>query len=327
MSLSHLPPTTESVVHVLNDPLFRKGSAEHTEDPGGPVYRQIDRAVRRNAPIEIVLPSFAGRPHNPAAHRRVGPDLGELYALQRLKNIADAVKSFYEPGVIFTLILDGRAYRPFYGYSDDEAMPYRANLERQITALGAHGQLRLVDMHDIMAARSSELESIDELVRHEVRLAWESGAVAERDALVRALRQGTETTAISAAVIELYKSGAHEHIDLRRFFGEAETAMQERAEHTAFEYAVLMTKLRELNVIAEAFEGAVRGTVHPKPGQYSPRLSDPRTTISPWHGVAIEQPDGSIVTRYEAVVYQDFEDFTAVFVDGDEAPFYYKRRR
>ncbi|UAJ78259.1 L-tyrosine/L-tryptophan isonitrile synthase family protein [Leifsonia sp. ZF2019] len=104
-------------MHVLNDPLFRKGSAEHTEHPGGPVYRQIDRAVRRNASIEIVLPSFAGRPHNPAAHRRVGPDLGELYALQWLKNIADAVKSFYEPGVIFTLILDGRA-RAAAGHRD-----------------------------------------------------------------------------------------------------------------------------------------------------------------------------------------------------------------
>lgn len=47
----------------------------------------------------------------------------------------------------------------------------------------------------------------------------------------------------------------------------------------------------------------------------------------PWHGVAVEEPDGGIVTQYEAAIYQDFEEYTAVFLQGDEAPFYYTRRR
>jgi pyoverdine/dityrosine biosynthesis protein Dit1 len=316
--------TAEAILSVINDPRFRKGPAENAHHPSGLALRKIAQAIRTGAPVEIVIPSFAGRPHNPAAHRRVAPDLGELYALQRLKNISDAVRGFYEPGILFTLVLDGRAYRPFYGYSDDEAMTYGPNLERQIDLLGARGQIRTVDMHDLMASRRDELAGIDSLVRHELRRVWDSGEYLSKAHLIQALRQGTETTAISAALVELYKSGSANQIDVVTFFREAESVVTERAEHTAFEYAVLMTKLRKVNLIGTAFRHALRGTVHPKPGQYSPRLADPSTTISPWHGVAIVHRDKRIVTEYESVVYEEFDRYTAVFVDGDEAPFFYE---
>lgn len=316
--------TANDIVGVLNHPRFRKGREADVLDPLGDALRKIDRVVRTGAPVEIVLPSFAGRPHNPAAHRRVSPDLGELYALQLLKNISDAVKLVYPPGVLFTLILDGRAYRPFYGYSDDEALTYGTDLERLIGMLGARGQLRTVDLHDLIAARRSELDAMDTEVRHTVRAVWRSPAFAAREDLVQALRQGTNTVAISSALSELYKSGRWSGVDLEAFFTEAETITRERAEHTAFEYAVLMTKLKAADVIGAAFWGALRGTVHPKAGQYSPRIADPGTMISPWHGVGIARQDGRISTEYEAVVYQDFEQYRAVFVAGDEAPFYYE---
>jgi L-tyrosine isonitrile synthase len=316
--------TEEAVLSVINDRQFRKGPEANARHASGFALRKIAQAIRTGSPIEIVLPSFAGRPHNPAAHRRVAPDLGELYALQRLKNISDAVRGFYEPGIVFTLILDGRAYRPFYGYSDQEAMAYGPNLERQIDLLGARGQIRTVDMHDLMASRRDELEGIDSLVRHEVRRAWDSGEYLFKEHLIHALRQGTETTPISAALVELYKSGSANRIDVVSFFREAENVITERAEHTAFEYAVLMTKLRKVNLIGTAFRHALRGTVHPKLGQYSPQLADPSTTISPWHGVAIVRRDLRIVTEYESVVYEEFDSHTAVFVSGDEAPFFYE---
>ncbi|NQX04920.1 L-tyrosine/L-tryptophan isonitrile synthase family protein [Rathayibacter sp. VKM Ac-2856] len=272
----------------------------------------------------MLLPSFAGRPHNPAAHRRVAPDLGELYALQLLKNISTAVSQVHRPGVLFTLVLDGRAYRPFYGYSDDEAMPYSSHLQRHIDLIGARGRLQIVDMHDLMTARRGELDEIDEKVRREVAATWDDQSFGHRKDLVRALRQGTETTAISAAFIELTKSGDIEGVDAQALLREAVEIVGERAEHTAFEYAVLLTKLRELDVLGAAFPQAVRGTVHPKPGQYSPRIKNPATRISPWHGVAIRTPSGEIRTEYESRIYQEFESYEGVFIAGDEAPFFYR---
>lgn len=317
-------PTAHAIIEILNSDEFRKGPESNLRDESGRTAERIDRAIRCGSPIEIVIPSFAGRPHNPAAHRRVSPDLGELYALQRLKNISDAVARVYPPAVLFTLILDGRAYRPFYGYSDHEAMPYSRNLEAMIGWLGARGQIRTVELSDLIAARANDLEALDTLVRHSVRSAWDSPHFPARDELVRALRQGTETTAISAGLIELYKSGSWREVDLCALFARAEAITHQRADHAAFEYAVLMTKLKRAKVIDSAFFGAMRGTVHPKPGQYSPRLTAVETSISPWHGVAIVRKDGSIVTEYESVVYEDFERYCAVFIDGDEAPFFYE---
>ncbi|XXM90606.1 L-tyrosine/L-tryptophan isonitrile synthase family protein [Clavibacter nebraskensis] len=100
---------------MMNEERFRKGPSHFPWDASGDVLRRVADAIRCGRPVKVVLPSFAGRPHNPAAHRRVAPDLGELYALQLLKNISDAVSVVYAPGVLFTLVLDGRAYRPFYG--------------------------------------------------------------------------------------------------------------------------------------------------------------------------------------------------------------------
>lgn len=175
-----------------------------------------------------------------------------------------------------------------------------------------------------MSARASELSDIDERVRSSISEKWTDKSFPQRAHLIRALRQGTETTAISSALIEMYKSGDSFPISVQDFADQAELIVQERAEHTAFEYAVLMTKLRELDVIGRAFPQAIRGTVHPKPGQYAPILKNVRTIISPWHGVAILTASGEIVTEYESMIFQEFERFRAVYIYGDEAPFYYE---
>lgn len=314
----------EQVLTVMTDPEFLVGPPDLPLDPEGTVRRRVERSVRLGEAVEVVLPSFAGRPHNPAAHRRVAPDLGELYALQLLINIDDAVQQVYPPGLVFTLLLDGRAYRPFYGYSDDEAVPYAGNLQQLIDLLGARGRLRLVDLQDLLTARTDEFAAIDDHVRRVVREHWDDPRFTQRDDLVRALRQGVETTAVSAALIEAYKSGDLETIDGNALLREAAEIVGERAEHTAFEYAVLMTGMRELDVIGRAFPTAVRGTVHPKAGQYAPRIKSRSTLISPWHGVAVESADGSIATVYETEIYQEFDRYQSVFLPGDEAPFFYR---
>lgn len=312
---------TERILRVLNDPRFRKGEPWHIDHPESLVRRQVRASVRAGRQIEMILPSFAGRPHNPAAHRRVAPDLSELYALLRLDDVSRAVQAVYEPGLRFTIVLDGRAYRPFYGYSDAEGLNYGARLEDLISMLGAADRLHLVDLADIVAEHSDQLRSVDESVRSEVSSWWCSENLGP---LVSALRQGTETTAISIALIELSKQDGLGDLDVRELLTEAQRIVAKRAEHTAFEYAVLMTKLKRIDLFGQTFPQAARGTVHPKPDQYSPRMTGPLTSISPWHGVAIIEPDGQIVTRYESHVFADPDAHVAVFVHGDDAPLYYR---
>lgn len=57
------------------------------------------------------------------------------------------------------------------------------------------------------------------------------------------------------------------------------------------------------------------------------READIYPSSSAWHGVAVLEPRGRIVTRYESLVYQEPAEHTAVFIEGDDAPFFYRRHR
>lgn len=314
----------DDVVRIMEHETFRKGPKGNLLHDGTTNLVKIEKAIQANEPIEVVIPSFAGRPHNPAAHKRVSPDLGEMYALLHLQDISRAVSHIYPPGIMFSLILDGKIYRPFYGYSHDEAMPYEKNLNRQIESLNATGCLRTVDMWDLYRARCDEVNKIEDDVRSYVSGQWNDNDLPARKALIEALRQGVETTPITAALIEMYKSGSYKQVNLTEYFDRAEQALLMRAEHAAYEYTVLLTIMRRLDLIPAAFPDAIRGTVHPKPNQYSPVMRHRDTVISPWHGTAIVRIDGSIVTEYEAIIYQNPSRYKAWFIEGDEAPFFYQ---
>lgn len=157
--------TAEKIVEILEDPIFRKGPSGNLLADGKTNLMKIKTAIQNEDPIEIVIPSFAGRPHNPAAHKRVSPDLGEMYALLHLLDISTAVQQVYSPGIKFTLILDGKIYRPFYGYSHDEAMSYEKNLRTQIRDLGASQFIETVDMWDVYENRRGEINAIENDVR------------------------------------------------------------------------------------------------------------------------------------------------------------------
>ena len=79
-----------------------------------------------------------------------------------------------------------------------------------------------------------------------------------------------------------------------------------------------------MELLARKFPDALRGTVHQKPGQYSPYLVRETTKIVPWHGVAVMRRDGGVDCVYESEIWEAPERYTAVFVDGEYTPFYYE---
>lgn len=100
---------------------------------------------------------------------------------------------------------------------------------------------------------------------------------------------------------------------------------QRIARETAFEYMVFLTVIKEMRLISERFPTAVRGTVHPKPGQYAPRLTHPSVHIAPWHGVGILLPDGHVNSVYEAHVWANPQGFRGVYLAGEYTPFFYEQ--
>lgn len=322
-------PSVASVTDAIVDVLTRR---DHMRGPvedvrGNPeVVGKIERCVADGLPVQVVIPSFPGRPCNPLTHQRVQPDLSEAYAFVRLHRIALDLRAVYEPGVTFVILLDGQVYNPFYGFPVEAEFQYPRDLEAQVRALGVEQTVSFVDLQDLVDERADEFAAVRAEVEPEIRAHWDDPVNPFRDELVETMRLGTNTVAVNAAAVQLVKwrdRDADEY-QAAKLIRAMQDAVEERARATAFAYMVFLVTLRRMDLIASAFPRAIRGTVHPKPGQYSPWLVHPSTTIAPWHGVAVIRPDGVVNTVYESKLYERHADYRGVYLEGEYTPFYYE---
>jgi pyoverdine/dityrosine biosynthesis protein Dit1 len=312
----------ERVLDVLLHPGHCRSPEEHVR--GQPVVTEkVERSVAAGEPVRIAIPSFAGRPCSPLTHLRVQPDLSEAYAFVLLHRISLHVRAVYEPGVHFVIVLDGTTYNPFYGYTVEAEHQYPRDLRALIEALGVERSVSLVDLQDLVDERADEFEEVREQVLPEIEQHWDDPDNAFRDELVETMRLGTNTVALTAAAIQLLKWSEDEPgPELIRAMRDA---VEERARATAFAYMVFLVTIRRMRLIETALgDDIVRGTVHPKVGQYSPLLVHPTTTVAPWHGVALIRRDGVLNTVYESKLYEHPERYRGVYLEGEYTPFFYE---
>lgn len=314
-----------AVFDILNLSEYRRGPAEHLADIRDRVLSQIAERITAGQPVRIVIPSFPGRPYNPITHQRVAPDLGEAFAFALLNRISRHVGAVYPPGVQFIICLDGTVYNPFYGYTNEADHQYPVDLQRFIRELDAQDAIAIIDLQDLIDRRHQEFLELRREIRSEVAADWSKEDYKSRGDLIETMKMGTNTVALNAAAVYLIK-----YLDPKQDVTELVTRMRAavdtRARHTAFEYLVFLVTIRRMKLIENAFPDAIRGTVHPKPSQYSPYLVSKSTTIAPWHGVAVLRTDRSIDTVYESEIFSEPHRYTAVYVRGDYTPFYYEEK-
>ncbi len=317
--------TANAILDILNLSQYRRGPAENLNAIREQLISRISGRVATGQPIRVTIPSFPGRPYNPITHQRVAPDLGEAYAFVLLSRISRHVAIVYPPGIHFIICLDGTVYNPFYGYTNEADHQYPSDLREFINRLGVQDSVSLVDLKYLVDERYQEFQQLHASMRAEVTDEWSRPDYTFRDELVETMKMGTNTVALNAAAVYLIKY-FDQGLDARALIEQMRAAVTDRAKSTAFEYMVFLAAIRAMNLIDAKYPDSIRGTVHPKPGQYSPYLVDPSTTIAPWHGVAVLRAQGGINTVYEAEVFTDTRRYTAVYIRGDYTPFYYEEK-
>jgi pyoverdine/dityrosine biosynthesis protein Dit1 len=315
-----------AVLDILLLDRYRRGPAEHVLASRQDFVARIAAFIQSGRPIEIVIPSFPGRPVNPLTHLRSQPDLGEAASFTRLWQMSEHVRTVHEPGLRFVISLDGRAYAPFYGYTAQLFEPYAGELRRLVDELGVGEAVQLVDLRSLVDERQEEFDALHATVAEELREDWARPDYAFRDELVDSMKLGTNTAAVHAAAIKLVKY-YREGEDVAAAVQEMRRAVHEQAYGTAFAYMCFLVTIRRLDLLGRRFPGALRGTVHPKEGQYSPYLVNDSTKIVPWHGVAVRRPDGRVDSVYESEVLERPDRYTAVYIRGEHTPFYYEEAR
>ncbi|MFB9905785.1 L-tyrosine/L-tryptophan isonitrile synthase family protein [Allokutzneria oryzae] len=285
---------------------YRAGSVEGTAFMDNwELWRdRLTAAVREDTPISIVLPSFPFKAPNPLKVRRHLPDMAELLCLARLFEITKAIQAVHPAGAVVHILSEGRIYAPLFEVSAHEAQVYRTEVDRMIASLGADGAVRTVDiLDDVVAPEQEDFDAVREALEPELRQWWRDNADdAHRRYLVRnfiaSVHTGNETAQLLASVLntaltnESITNAGHELEQVRH-------RIEQRADEAAFTYTLLLCTLKLTDVMGKYDPNAIRATVHPKPGQWGIHLVNKKTSIYPWHGVAVRKPSGAWRIRTE----------------------------
>ncbi|WP_083383682.1 L-tyrosine/L-tryptophan isonitrile synthase family protein [Allokutzneria albata] len=293
------------VFEIMAAARYRAGSVEGTAfaDNWGLWRGRLSQAVRDNAPIPIVLPSFPFKAPNPLKVRRRLPDMAELLCLMRLFEITQAIQAVHPAGAVFHILSESRIYAPLFEVSVHEAQVYRSEVDRMIGMLGAGGALRTVDILDeVIAPRQEDFDAVRDALEPELRQWWRDNADdAHRRYLVRnfiaSVHAGNETAQLLANLLNTALT--NDVIDAGDELARVRRKIEQRADQAAFTYTLLLCTLKLTDVMGKYAPGAIRATVHPKPGQWGIHLVNKKSSIYPWHGVAVRKPSGSWRVRTE----------------------------
>jgi pyoverdine/dityrosine biosynthesis protein Dit1 len=304
---------------------YCNGPIDHVLGVRDDLISSIRGAIADHRPVEIVLPSFPGRPVNLLRHTRTQPDLGEAAALARLWALHREVVQVHPPGLRWIIVMDGVAYAPFYGYPTPPYRQYQADLRAMAETLGVTPAFRFVDLAGLVEARRADFDELHDHVTEELTAVWDDPAYGFPNRLIEAMKLGSNTAPADAAAVQsvTFPPSIEEVSAVHR---QLARAVSERARATAFSYMCFLVTMRRLDFLTAAFPAAIRGTVHPKPGQYSPRLDSSRHGIVPWHGMAVLESDGEVRVVYESEILGAPGRYRAVYQEGEYTPLFHEPR-
>ena len=135
--------------HVFTRKQFLKGSRSNYQFAD--LVRDAETFVRRRRPVEVVLLGF---PVKQCLNRLKAsgplPDLAELAALARLRELQQAASAVYPPGLHFNVLTDGRHFRPRPAAITDA---YQRKLREYVDLVGISGCTTLEEIDTVARER------------------------------------------------------------------------------------------------------------------------------------------------------------------------------
>tara|TARA_Y100000768_G_scaffold388408_1_gene384139 strand:+ start:13905 stop:14885 length:981 start_codon:yes stop_codon:yes gene_type:complete len=244
-----------------------------------PHLDKVYESVRKNHPIEFVLPAFPGK--SPNLNKVLGhlPDLAEEQSLIFLNSLCETIQEIYTPGAKIIICSDGRVFSDVVGMKEDHVTEYQMSIDSLITELKL-SHLSTFHLDEIAPGESFE---------------------AIREALV--LTHGRSIEQIRSDVKRGQAESAHSEIHrmycgLVKFLVEdqlhpeikiSKSQIQKQSRKKA--YHMIQRSNAWTNLIEELFPSAVRLSIHPQAcgsKKLGIQLLGKETWMTPWHGVAVK---------------------------------------
>ncbi|WP_394832639.1 L-tyrosine/L-tryptophan isonitrile synthase family protein [Pendulispora rubella] len=317
---SDVERTVRLLHHVLTRKQFCKGPRGHY--PIESAMRDMGPHIERHLPVHIVILGFPIK-HCESALKAFGPlpDVAELGALVRLRELELSVQRLFEPGLRLTVLTDGQHYRP---RSEARVAAYLNGLHAYLDWVGAE-RIAFRDIDDLAEAtfgpgtRARRQEVIRQ-EEHRLRAALE-GLSVDHDPL-RTLRVAAARHADSEHLTfqELFLSLVHSvpippppsgmtplawskalYEDLFNLERDGLRDARRTLLTTAWEHSIrYMASVRAnalLRYYGEPFDVRVRMGVVPRAGRLGISLLG-GSTLLPWHGTGCVDARGYVSTEF-----------------------------
>lgn len=259
----------------------------------------------------------------------VHDSMAELLCPCQLREICLALGRVHEPGAKFLIICDGLVYREMFGVTRHEALAYRERVKEMIVQLGFTDTLGVADMEDLVESRRELFDFVEERLRPVFAEWWSANPEdLRRASLISASAANVNTSeSVTHDLVQMATKDAVLGPDGQNTLENFEAIREQtvdRAEQGAFEFALFLYILREIDLVGSCYPGAVRATVHPKPGQWGLHLVNPESRVFPWQGVAYLNERDRWRVKYEFDVMREGARPVHVRDDDELFPFYYE---
>lgn len=247
------------------------------EREAGPHMGKLLRAIRKNRPVDLILPAFPAK--SPNRNKTLGhlPDLAEKHALENLKTLCDNIGSVYEPGAKITICSDGRVFADLVCIPDEDVTAYGEYLRNYAAA--AHGdRFAFFNLEDAFQKTYSY-----DILREELLILYGESIAS----LYQRCKEEKEARAMYLGITRFI---FEDYSGIEPFCSGSRTAIQKVARLIA--YRVIQRSNAWSRLLEDRFPDALRLSIHPqfrvsrKIGVYLGETNGD-DWLTPWHSVAV----------------------------------------
>lgn len=253
-----------------------------------PHLKKVIHAVKKQEPIQFVLPAFPGK--SPNSQKVLGhlPDMAEEKSLLFLNMVCDSIKEIYSPGAEIIICSDGRVFSDVVGISEKHVSEYQVEIEKII--------------------EKNELLNLSTFTMDEICQGKSFTSI--REALVRThgrpldlIREEVKKGQSEASLKEIHRM----YCGLVKFLVEdslhpdmVETKSQIQKVSRKKAYLMIQRSNAWTRLIEELFPDAVRLSIHPQScgsKKLGIQLLGKETWMTPWHGVAVKMKEEFVLMK------------------------------
>lgn len=321
---SNCKTVSAKVLRIITSPKYRNGSLEtiNLAKYENLFLEKIEYWIKKNEPIQFMLPAMPFKIANPLKSSRRDADLAEVGSFCKLNEINLQISKIYKPGAIFTIFHDGHLYYRHFLHTKEDADKYYNSLKKFVRNLGLSEVIYLKDAADELQ-HIKNFKEIYEEARLEMTNLWKNEKYNNEriQKIIQSAKQNINLSDIPYQV--LYHINFMEDWDLSLDEKKLKREINQRSEKCAFEYMVVQHALEKANFFKTILPNGIRLTVHPKEGQIGIFMVKKKTHLLPWMGAGVLKNNGEVSVHYESELLSSGK-YYPVYIKGEKSPFYYK---